>query len=43
MEIKLKIKAWDLIKLNSFFTMKETISKVKRHPSELKITTNEKI
>ena len=44
MEIKLKIKAWDLIKLNSFFTMKETISKVKRHPSELKkITANEKI
>ena len=34
MEIKAKIKIWDLIKLKSFWTTKETISDVKSQPSE---------
>ena len=40
LEIKAKINKWDLI--NSFCTTKETISKVKRQPSEWeKIIANE--
>ena len=44
MKIKTKIKKWDLMKLQSFCTAKETINKMKRQPSESeKIFANESL
>ena len=34
MEIKTKINKWDLVKLKTFCTAKETINRVKRQPSK---------
>ena len=42
MEIKAEINKWDLMKLKSFFTTKETMSDVKRQLSEWeKVIANE--
>ena len=44
MGIEGKVNKWDLIKLNTFCTVKKTISKVKRQPSEWeKIIANKTI
>ena len=41
MEIKTEINKWDVMKLKSFCTAKETINKMKRQPSKwVKIFAN---
>ena len=41
LEIEAKINKWDLIQIKSFCTTKETLSKVKRQPSEWEKIANE--
>ena len=42
MEIKTKINKWDLLKFKTFCTIKETINKMKRQPTDWeKISAND--
>ena len=41
MEIKAKINKWDLIRNKSFYKTKESITKIKRQPSECEKIANE--